>query len=179
MQKTGLLFIPFSAIHQLGSRFRGLGTRITTIFPGLQYDLSNAQIELSASNYGVAATFSALGFGLFISIFLGIISLIRQFKFPIPVLLPLLSFMVVSIALFLLHIYYPRILSKSVAIKIDRGLVFATRYMLIQVSSGIPLYQTLANVADGDYGQVSREFRKAVSRRVPAQPSQLLLRIWL
>ncbi|MFH0927435.1 MAG: type II secretion system F family protein [Candidatus Micrarchaeota archaeon] len=163
MQRVGLLFLPVHTISQLGARFRGLGTRITVLFPGLQYDLSNAQIDLQATHYAVGAVFSALAFAFFISLFLGLIAVVRQFAFPLNVGLPFLSFVIVGGGLFMLHMYYPRILSKSVATKIDRGLVFASRDMLIQVSSGIPLYQTLANVADGDYGQVSVEFKKAVS----------------
>ena len=162
MQGIGLLFIPTPLVRQLGARFRGLGIRITTIFPGLQYDLSNAQIELEAHNYAVGGVFSALLFATFISVFMALISIIRQFALPLMLGLPFLSFMVVAMGLFFLHMYYPRILSKSVASKIDRGLVFASRDMLIQVSSGIPLYRTLANVAEGDYGQVSTEFKKAV-----------------
>jgi len=162
MQQVGLLFIPVPTIRQLGARFKGIGAKVTNIFPGLQYDLSNAQVDLTASQYGVGAVFSAFFFAFFIAAFLLLVGIIRQFETPLMILLPFLAFMVVGMILFFLHMYYPRILSKSVASKIDRGLVFATRDMLIQVSSGIPLYQTLANVADGDYGQVSVEFKKAV-----------------
>lgn len=162
MQGVGLLFIPIPLVRQLGARFKGIGERVNAIFPGLKHDLSNAQIDLSPVHYGVGAVFSASGFAFFISFFLFAIALIRQFELPLMILMPLFSFMLVLIGLFLLHMHYPSILSKSVASKIDRGLVFATRDMLIQVSSGIPLYQALANVAEGDYGQVSIEFRKAV-----------------
>ena len=163
MQRVGLLFLPTKVVRQLGARFRGLGTRVTTIFPGLQYDLSNAQIDMEAHNYGVGAVFSALMFAVSISLFLALITIIRHFELPVMLGLPFLSFVVISTGLFFLHMYYPRVISKSVASKIDRGLVFATRDMLIQVSSGIPLYRTLSNVAEGDYGQVSVEFKRAVS----------------
>jgi pilus assembly protein TadC len=35
--------------------------------------------------------------------------------------------------------------------------------MLIQISSGIPLFSVLSNISEGDYGQVSAEFRKVVN----------------
>ena len=163
MQQVGLLFIPAPLVHQLGSRFKGIGLKVNAFFPGLHYDLSNAQIEVPAIHYGVGAFFSALFFALFISFFFGFIAIVREFEIALLILLPLFSFMVVFMGLFVLHMYYPKMLSKSISSKIDRGLLFACRDMLIQVSSGIPLYQSIQNISEGDYGQVSVEFRKVVA----------------
>jgi len=162
-QRIGLLFIPPSLVRQLGARFKGVGIKVSTMFPGLPYDLSNAQIEVSAMHYGVGAVFSALFFAVFISFFLGFITIIGGFEFPLNIIIPYLAFMVVFMGLFVLHMYYPKMLSKSIATKIDRGLLFACRDMLIQVSSGIPLYKSIQNVAEGQYGQVSIEFRNVIA----------------
>jgi pilus assembly protein TadC len=163
MARIGLIFLSTSTMQKLGSRFKGVGNRITAIFPGLQYDLVNAQVDLKAEHYAVGVFFSSLMWGVFSLIFLSIVCIIRQFAFPLSFLLPIFGFMVVTLMFLLLHIYYPKIIAKSVAANIDRGLLFAARDMMIQVSSGIPLFQTLSNVAEGDYGQVSVEFKRAVS----------------
>ncbi|MFA5108666.1 MAG: type II secretion system F family protein [Candidatus Micrarchaeia archaeon] len=159
----GFMLLPTPALKQLGARFKAIGVRLNAIFPGLRYDLANAQVELSAETYSVGAFFSSMLFGIFALVFLSVISMIRAFAFPLNLLLPVFGFMVTTLFFLVLNMYYPRVTSKSVAAKIDRGLVFAARDMLIQVSSGIPLFQALSNVADGDYGQVSIEFKKAVS----------------
>ncbi|MFH1306849.1 MAG: type II secretion system F family protein [Candidatus Micrarchaeota archaeon] len=161
--RIGLMFLPISAVKSLGARFKGIGSRITALFPGLKYDLANAQIELSAEHYAVGSFFSALLWAFFALIFLIVVSIARKFEAPQSFLLPIGGFLFVAFGFLLLHMYYPRITSKSVSAKIDRGLVFAARDMLIQVSSGIPLYQTLANVGEGDYDQVSVEFKKVVN----------------
>jgi len=101
--------------------------------------------------------------GFFAAIFLFLISIIRGFELPLPILLPFFGFLVITLMMLALNIYYPKITSRTVASKIDRGLIFAARDMLIQVSSGIPLFQTLSNVAEGDYGQISIEFKRAVN----------------
>lgn len=164
MARIGLMFLSTASMQKLGSRFKGVGSRITTIFPGLQYDLINAQVDIKAEHYAVGVFFSALMWGVFSFLFLAVVSVIRQFAFPLFFLLPIFGFMMVTLAFLVLHIYYPKIIAKSVAANIDRGLLFAARDMMIQVSSGIPLFQTLSNVAEGDYGQVSVEFKRAVSQ---------------
>lgn len=161
--RVALMLISLPLAEQLGPRFRGLGTRISAVYPGLGYDLRNAQLTISAENYAVGAVFSAILWGILACIFLIVIVAIRAMSGPIVVLLPLGGLYLVTIGFLVLHLYYPRILSHSVATKIDRGLTFAARDMLIQISSGIPLFSVLANIGDGDYGQVSVEFRRVVN----------------
>ena len=43
---------------------------------------------------------------------------------------------------------------------IDKNLVFAVRDLQLQVSSGVPLYNGLANISDAGYGAVSKEFKR-------------------
>ncbi len=160
--RVALMLISLPLAEQLGVRFRGLGTRVTTIYPGLRYDLRNAQLAISAESYAVGAVFSAVIWGILATLFLILITRVRNMAGPVAILLPMGGLYIVTIGFLALHLYYPRILSRSVATKIDRGLTFAARDMLIQVSSGIPLFTVLSNIADGDYGQVSVEFKKVV-----------------
>jgi flagellar protein FlaJ len=160
--RVALMLVSLPMAERLGVRFRGLGTRIATLYPGLRYDLLNAQLTISAENYGVGAVVSAAVWGILAFIFLLVITRVRAMTGPIAILLPIGGLFIVGMGFLVMHLYYPRVLSRSVATKIDRGLTFAARDMLIQVSSGIPLFTVLSNIADGDYGQVSLEFKKVV-----------------
>ncbi|MFN3910133.1 MAG: type II secretion system F family protein [Candidatus Anstonellaceae archaeon] len=160
MKTIGFMFLPENVIKEAGLRFKGFGQKVVQTMPGLKYDLSNAHIEIEAESYVVGSFLSALILGIFSLIFLIIVSQLRGFEFPLNILLPFFGFLLTTIFFFALNLYYPKITSKSVAAKIDRGLIFASRDMLIQISSGIPLYQTIENVAEGDYDQVSVEFKK-------------------
>lgn len=163
MARIGLILFPPPMMKNLGMRFRGLGVRLIAAFPGLAYDLTNAQIEIRPDYYAVSSFFSALVFSIMLTIFILLIVFIRQFEFPLSFLLPFMTFLMTFIIFFMVNIIYPRIISKSVASMIDRGLLFAARDMLIQISSGITLFQALSNVAEGDYGQVSVEFKRVVN----------------
>ncbi|MDE1798056.1 MAG: type II secretion system F family protein [Candidatus Micrarchaeota archaeon] len=162
-ERVALMLVSLPAAERLGIRFKGLGVRIVSLYPGLRYDLRNAQLSIAAESYCVGAVFSALVWGLLAALFLGVIAQIRAMPLPAAIFLPFAGFVLMTLAFLVLHLYYPSILSRSVATKIDRGLTFATRDMLIQISSGIPLFSVLSNIADGDYGQVSVEFRKVVN----------------
>jgi len=158
------MFLPDPLINQLGLRFKGLGQKIVSSMPGIRYDLRNAHIEISAENYVIGSFFSALLIGFFSFVFLGAISYLRNFSFPLNFVLPFSSFLLTTLFFFALNLYYPKIISRSIASRIDRGLIFALRDMLIQINSGIPLYQAIENIADGDYDQVSVEFKVLASK---------------
>ncbi len=47
---------------------------------------------------------------------------------------------------------------------IDKNLLFALRNMEVQVSSGISLFDSLVSIAEGNYGVISDEFKKAIKK---------------
>jgi flagellar protein FlaJ len=47
---------------------------------------------------------------------------------------------------------------------LDRYLLFALRHMQVQIKSGIPLFDTLVSVSNGDYGLITEEFKKCVKK---------------
>jgi flagellar protein FlaJ len=56
------------------------------------------------------------------------------------------------------HLFFPRIASIQIAGMVEQDLLFALRTMLIQLSSGISLFDTMKSISRSNYGQVSTEF---------------------
>jgi flagellar protein FlaJ len=79
--------------------------------------------------------------------------------------------LLIAILILLVQFVYPRILSRSVADKVDRELIFALKDMYIQINSGISLFDAMCNVSKSDYGHVSEEFELAV-REITAGESE-------
>lgn len=59
---------------------------------------------------------------------------------------------------------YPRIYFLKRQRDIEKNLIPALEDVLIQLSSGIPLFSILVNVSDSNYGELSVEFEKAVQK---------------
>jgi len=146
----------------LGTRFRGLGMRVYSLYPGLKYDLINADLDISPERYAAASFLSAVVWGIFFGVIGRLVAALREMPWPSDFLLSFATFLGGTGIFLLLHLIYPKIIAGKVAAGVDRELVFAARDLLIQISSGIPLYTAISNVADADYGQVSDEFRVLV-----------------
>jgi len=175
MARVALMLIPMSLGEKLGARFKGIANRLAEFYPGLKYDLISANINVEPEIFAFSSGLSAAIWALMGALFALVVVRVRAVEGPLAMAAPILGFVIVWIVFFILHIRYPKLLINSVAAKIDRGLLFAARDMLIQISSGVPLFGAMANVADGDYGQVSAEFKKVVNEvRAGAALSQAL-----
>jgi pilus assembly protein TadC len=60
--------------------------------------------------------------------------------------------------------FYPKIYSIRRQKNIEKNLLPALENILVQLSSGIPLYTILVNISNSDYGELSKELKKAVNQ---------------
>jgi len=56
---------------------------------------------------------------------------------------------------------YPKIKAKRLSRELEKDLPYALRHMLIEVRSGISLYEAMVSVSE-DYGEASKEFQRIV-----------------
>ena len=64
---------------------------------------------------------------------------------------------------FLYFMNFPRVRARMRASRIDSDLVFAGRHMLIELKSGVPLFDSMLGISR-EYGVVSEEFNKVVEK---------------
>jgi len=149
--------------QKVNRHFIWIGDRLSKLFFNVRFGLTKAGIDLTPEKYLTASFFSALVYGsVFFSLFYGLF-FIRDglFLTDNSVLAALMGF-VFFILFFILHMIYPALYAKKYAAGIDQGLMFALKSMLIQVSSGVSLFESMSNVSKSNFGVVSKEFGKVV-----------------
>lgn len=70
---------------------------------------------------------------------------------------------------------YPKVFASRREKDIEKNLIFALEDILIQLNSGIPLFDILTNISMSDYGELSKEFKKAVRRIGAGDPEAEVL----
>jgi|TARA_B100001971_G_C18166235_1_gene524361 flagellar protein FlaJ len=73
------------------------------------------------------------------------------------------------------QLVYPRLFTSRKERKIETNLIFALEDILIQLNSGIPLFDILTNISSSDYGELSEEFKKAVKKISSGEPEAEVL----
>jgi len=98
---------------------------------------------------------------------------LNYYKISLLLLVPLApAYYILMVFYFML---YPQVKKIQRAKRIDQELVFAGRHLLIEIKSGIPLFDAMVGISR-DYGEVSREFNKIVEKITLGQPVSLAMR---
>jgi pilus assembly protein TadC len=128
--------------------------------PGLKSQLDSAEVDLTVPQYlGISAKTTLIAF---VVVLLFSTSVMYFFNISNFYVYGLGIAFLFSFFVFMRQLMYPRMYSSRKSKNIEKNLISALQDMLVQLESGVPIYQILVNIASTDYGMVSKEFRKAV-----------------
>ena len=139
----------------------------------LRYYLENSNVDITREEY------LAIVFRNFVNSFLilFVISTTILILFRIS-LLYILSFLIpLGFSSFLLfsQLVYPRIYLTRRQKNIEKNLIPALQDILVQLTSGVPLFSVLINISAARYGELSVEFKGAVKKINAGVPEQEVL----
>lgn len=139
--------------------FRTALVSVASKFPKLKKELLQSGMRFTPAGFAWWATVRALALTLLVLAFCVIFVKLSLTNLLILALVAPVFFAFIFITL----MSVPRVKAKERAQKIDSELVFAGRHMLIELKSGVPLFDSLLGVSR-DYGVVSEEFNKIVEK---------------
>jgi flagellar protein FlaJ len=162
-KRIPLLPFPLDRAMRISRRFLGVGESLSHMFPGLGFNLEQSGIEFDSREWMALAFFTALFYFLVLSGPLALLTLAARVE---PVRALGISFLVGFVIGFVALIYlamYPRLTVTRKVNQMERFLPHGLHHLLIEVRSGVPLYNSLVSIAQSRYGMLSQEFRRAVN----------------
>ena len=158
--------LPFSLVppqftFELASKTRPLGTAVQAWVPILGDDLLGAgYADIDADTYATACVLNA--FTNFFAVFI-LIDLLGALTLTPMLLVAGLASAGVGIATLVSCLVWPQIIATQRRRAIDANMIAATRQLLIQIRSGVPLFIALLSVSSG-HSKVSEEFYKIAAK---------------
>ena len=160
-------FVPFTpkvALRMSKSfRLTGIANRAARTNPNLELNLYQAEVGISSKDYTSIALVTSV-FWLFL---IGGIFTFIGLAVKVPANFPVIAVMgaiAVSVTSYMYVINYPKIIVVKKVRELEKNLLFALRHLLIQVKSGVPLFDSMVSVSKSDYGLISKEFNEAVRK---------------
>lgn len=134
--------------------------RLLLVFPELQWNLKRAGYKMSAIQYLAVMLFITLTTLTTTISFITIPLILSNTKISpyIAAGIPLFA----TLFMFLYMILTPRLTVTREGRLIDKDLEYMLKDMQIQLTAGVPLFNILANIADGKYGACSNLVREMV-----------------
>jgi len=154
-------FLPFEIrrVKRFSRIFKPIAMKISFLLPSLKSDLTQLEADVTPTEYVSIGIISAIySFSLvFFSLFL-VIFVLMPSQLPSVFLILLGSSIVFSFFIFLQTLFYPSVVLKRKANDLNKDILFALRHLLIQIRSGVLLYNAIISVSQAGYGVVSKEF---------------------
>ena len=151
-----------------------IGGLFSPLFPSLGVRLQQAEIKKSSEEY--------LGRSIIISLFLIVLIFAVLFTLNIIVRFPEgFGFFVYLIPLaigglaFFYNLSYPSLLVSRRVGNIEENLLFSLRHLLVEIKSGINIYEAFASLSRAGYGAISEEFGKVVKKVSVGVPETVAL----
>lgn len=163
--KKRIPFVPFplSLARKIAKPFFGIGERLSKIFPNLGVSLNQAEMNIPPREYLAIAFFSFLFWTLIIFSLLVFLSSFLTLPLNYLTIVSIVSLSIGFLS-FIYVILYPQLIISKKTKELEKNLLFALRHLLVQVKSGVPLFDALISVSKGDYGLISKEFKKCTEK---------------
>ncbi len=162
--------IPIPVLVAISSPFMRFTANIGKIFPKLKFELIQSELGVNEKEYGAMMLFLILFYTIFFGALLTL--LLSKMMPENGVLLGIGLGLFMGVMVFVQVIMYPTMIVRKKVNSIEKNLVFALRAILVQLKSGIALFDSMTMVARGDYGTISQEFQKAVDEINTGTPEQ-------
>ncbi|MEM4255367.1 MAG: type II secretion system F family protein [Candidatus Norongarragalinales archaeon] len=160
MLKIPFSFFPRPVVLGLAHSLKNVGGFFSGFFPQLHENLIQAEIEEIPRDYVAVAL--SVGLTNAIAVILAVLAI--SLAAGLDLLLPAIGFfLLVGAASFFTVIFYPKIIMMRVRRLQENQLIPAVRQLLIELRSGVPLFNAMTSVSTG-YGEVSVQFRKIITR---------------
>ena len=164
-------FVPFplkTAIRE-AKVFERLGVVISKSKPSLKLDLFQAEINMLPKVYASIVALTTIFYFSVMTPVIFLVGLLARGK--LDFFLPLSIGGIFSIFVFSYLMRYPKFVALRRTKKLDKDLLDSLQHILIEIKSGVALFNSLVGVTEG-YGEVSDEF-KIVVKEINAGISEI------
>lgn len=167
-QKIPFSIMPFDVLKKISRPFSSISRRISKFFPYLREYIKTLDMQVDPVVYINTCLLSTTLFYFFISL----IFIVFLFLFDVDNYIGISLVIAIPLSLFVLfrQLTYPKLLSNKRIRNIDRNLLPALQHIMINLNSGIPLFNTLVAISAEDFGEISREFKKVIKRINAGEP---------
>ena len=139
------------------------GDFLSGAFHSLDFELEQANIDFEPREWLSIGLLAFIFYFGWLSTALFLVLFIVKIQLVTAILVSLLSGFSVGMASFMYIVFYPKLFVARKVRDVEKYLPFALRQLLIEVRSGVSLFNALSSVSRNNYGRLSLEIQKAIN----------------
>jgi archaeal flagellar protein FlaJ len=171
MQTVKIPLLSSPVLRNTSRIFIGVGDILLHILPHMKnvVEQSGVREEYTTNGREYLSFAFFIGFLIFLG-FGGMISLILVLGNAKDIILGPIIGGVFGLMFFIYLIIIPQSIVNRRVKQVERNLLFALRSLLIQIRSGVPIFNAMASIAMGNYGAITEEFKIVVEKVNAGRP---------
>jgi len=162
-KRIPLVPFPMPVVEKIAKRFYGIGESISKMFPGLEFELEQAGFDYEPREWLSIAFLTAVFYFTVLFAPLTFLTLAIKIEIVKAIGIPLLVASVMGFISMIYITFYPKLAVTKKVNDVEKYLPYMIHHLLIEVRSGVPLYNALVSIAQSNYGKLSVEIRRAVN----------------
>ncbi len=164
--------VPLPILRTMTAPLMRFTTNFDKVFPNLKKSLDQAELGFDEKEYGALMLFLVGFYGIFVG---GLATLVLSRMTEDFLVMGVGISIFMAVMIFVQMIMYPTLIVRTRVKNIEKNLVFAMRAILVQLKSGVSLFDSMTMVSRGQYGVVGEEFQKAIDAINTGTPEQIAL----
>jgi flagellar protein FlaJ len=162
-KRIPLVPFPMQTVEKTAKRFYGIGESLSKIFPGLDFELEQAGFDYEPREWMSIAFFTALFYFIMLFAPLTLLTIAVKIDIVRAIGIPFLVAFIMGFISMIYITFYPKLSVSRKVNEVEKYLPYMIHHLLIEVRSGVPLYNALVSIAQSNYGMLSMEIRRAVN----------------
>jgi flagellar protein FlaJ len=162
-KRIPVLPIPLDKAMKVANNLLNIGDALSNMFPSLDFELEQSGYDYEPREWVALGVFSGL---FYFSMMFGAMSVITMAAKIALVRAIGLSFAVgfaIAMMSFFYIVFYPKLQINKKVKDLEGNLPYALQHLLIEIRSGVPLFNSMDSIAKSNYGVLSVEIQKAVN----------------
>jgi flagellar protein FlaJ len=162
-KRIPIIPLPLKKATMISKRFLSLGESFSRFFPGLAFELDQSGFDYEPREWCALAIFCfVFYFGMLTGLLL-VITVAAKTEILKAVTISFPSGLVVGFVSLIYLTFYPKLQVGRKVKNLEKNLPHGLHHLLIEIKSGVPLYNSLVSISQSKYGTLSDEIRKAVN----------------
>jgi len=162
MKRIPIVPVPMEKAAGASKHLLNWGEFFSNIFPGLAFELEQSEFKFEPREWVAIALFTALFYFSVLLTGLFVVLLSVKVELTRMILISLGASSILGMVGFIYVVFYPKLYVSRKVNQLEKNLPYALHHLLIEVRSGIPLFNALVSISQSRYGVLSEEMKKAV-----------------
>lgn len=157
-------FVPMAPdrAKRASRRLIGVGETLSNFFPALPFSLEQSDFDYEPREWCAMAAYTFAFYFIMMFSALFVVTLAAKVEIVRAMLVSCVAAGSMGMLSFVYIVMYPKLMVSRKIKQVEKNLPYALHHMLIQVRSGVPLFNSMVSIAKSNYGQMTKEFEKIV-----------------